>query len=94
MTELREVELANGILSFDGRVIEAFGFYTDTDRVHVGQLQKLDCKQKGNRVVLAVHGSGGSNFVLTGKFDPDRAMDLEGWVEAIRAAAPSARVSG
>jgi hypothetical protein len=89
MSELIEVELNDGVVSFDGRVIESFGFGEhEAKRIHISKLEKLDLKA-GPRAFLRMKSRKGGNINAYGKCDDAKLAELETLVEAIRAAAPN-----
>jgi hypothetical protein len=78
------------VLSFDGRVIESFGFGEhEAKRIHVSKLEKIDLKAAGNRAFLRMKSSKGGNINAGGKLDSGQQAQLESLVEAVRAAAPN-----
>jgi helix-turn-helix protein len=89
MSELIEVELDDGVVSFDGRVIESFGFGEhEAKRIHISKLEKLDLKSAGKRVLLQMKSRKGGNINAYGKPDAGKLAQLEDLVEAVTAAAP------
>jgi hypothetical protein len=88
MSEPLEVRLDDGILSFDGRVIEEFGFgnqHTER-RIHVSLAEKVDFEVLGKRAFLEIKGRGGGRIIVGGKLDQDQVAELEAFVAAIRSA--------
>jgi hypothetical protein len=90
MSELIEVELDDGVVSFDGRVIESFGFGEhEAKRIHIAKLEKVDLQAAGKRVFLRMKSRRGGNINAGGKADDAKRAELEALVEAVTAAAPN-----
>ena len=88
MTELREIELDNGLLAWDGRVLERFGFGLpgqEPTRPHVREIERIELK--GGR--LKVEGRGRSSINARLEFDDARQAELEEFLEQVRSAAPN-----
>ena len=89
MSELIEVELDDGVVSFDGRVVESFGFgQHEAKRLHVGKVEKVTLQAAGKTVFLRIKSRRGGNINAGGKADAARQAELESLVEAVRDAAP------
>jgi hypothetical protein len=85
---LTEIQLDNGILAFDGRVFERFGFGVpgrEGTRMHVNQIGTLELE--GNRLV--VRGIDRSTINAHLEFDDERKPELEKFLAKVRAAAPN-----
>ena len=85
-----EVRLDNGVLSFDGRVIEAFGFEQQhVLRVHVDLVEMFelsDGRLTGN--VLRMKAAGPIVWGLNlKKMDSSRRPEVEDFVARVRGAA-------
>jgi hypothetical protein len=86
--ELLEIELRNGILAFDGRVLERFGFGAagrEGTRMHVNEIEELTLK--GNR--LKAEGRARSSINAHLEFDEAQLPELESFLATVRAAAPN-----
>jgi hypothetical protein len=71
---LTEVAVGNGIVSFDGRVLELFGHASRTgNRIHVG-------------LITATEGMVDYSIVLAG--EDEKRDEVEALIAAVRAAAP------
>jgi hypothetical protein len=87
---LTEIQLDNGILAFDGRVFERFGFGVpgrEGTRMHVNQIGTLELE--GNRLV--VRGIDRSTINAHLEFDESRLPEVEAFLAEVRAAAPNLR---
>jgi hypothetical protein len=87
---LIEVGLDDGVLSFDGRVVEGFGFGKhEARRVHISKIEKIDFKAAGKRFFLQIKASTSGRIDAQGKPDAATLAEVEAFVEAVRAAAPN-----
>jgi hypothetical protein len=90
MGELIEVELKDGVLSFDGRVVEGFGFSRhEARRVHISKVSEVKFDAPGKRFLLQVKASTTGRIDAQGKPDAATFAEVEAFVEAVRAAAPN-----
>ena len=83
-----EIKLANGILSFDGRVFERFGFGVpgrEGTRMHVNQIGRLFLD--GHR--LEVKGIDRSTISAHLEFEEALRPEVESFLAMVRAAAPN-----
>jgi hypothetical protein len=88
MSEPTEIQLRNGILAFDGRVFERFGFGVpgrEGTRMHVNQIGSLTLD--GSR--LEAKGIDRSTISAHLEFDDDQLPELEAFLAEVRAAAPN-----
>lgn len=86
--ELDEIQLANGILAFDGRVFERFGFGVpgrEGTRMHVNQIGSLTLD--GHR--LEAKGIDRSTISAHMEFEEEQRPELEAFLARVRAAAPN-----
>jgi hypothetical protein len=93
--ETIDIILETGVLSFDGRVVEAFGFsfYDQTLRAHVAKLESVDVDPGGRHSDPSVtFKSGRVGRPITAYFKPEEAGDVQGLIDAVRAAAPQLAV--
>ncbi len=92
--ELIEVELENGMLSFDGRVVEAFGIEQHhVLRVHVKLIESVELTE-GRLAggVLRMKARGPIVWGLNMKrLEGSRRPAVEEFITAVRAAAPNLR---
>jgi hypothetical protein len=83
-----EVRLERSIISFDGRVIEAFSDSLEAKRYHVAHVKTIDipADKKGRQALrILMKGHGG---IMTGELSPEaiqQAQQLVAEVEKIRA---------
>lgn len=71
-----------GTLSFDGRVLEFFGFgHPESQRLHVHQISRIEAGRKGNKLVFTVNYDRGYR---TAFFDSPREGELKEIVSKIR----------
>jgi hypothetical protein len=84
MSDMREVRLKDGIVTFDGRVLEFFGQESPSRRFHMGNVEEL--KRSGS--TLEVRIRGGSSWSYDLETDDDVGL------EALLAEAEQARVMG
>jgi regulator of protease activity HflC (stomatin/prohibitin superfamily) len=83
-----EVRLESSIISFDGRVIEAFSDAQEARRYHVAHVKtaELPADKKGRHVLrITMEGRGG---ILTGELSPEalqQAQQLVAEIEKARA---------
>jgi hypothetical protein len=87
----RTLVLDNGVLTFDGEVVEAFGFaYFDRSvRVHVAKLERVDVDGGGRFTTPSVtFHSGRTSGPLSASFDAEQADEVAAFVQAVQAAAP------
>jgi len=87
---VRTLVLDNGVLTFDGEVIEAFGFsQTYSVRIHVAKLESIDVDQGGRFSTASItFKSGRVAGPVSASFEADRADEVAAFVEAVQAAAP------
>jgi hypothetical protein len=89
MGELIEVELDDGVVSFDGRVVEGFGFGRhEARRIHISKVSEVKFASAGKRVLLEIKTSTSGRIDAQGKPDAEKLAELEEFVEAVKAAAP------
>ena len=90
MSELIEVELKDGVLSFDGRVVEGFGFSKhEARRIHISKVSEVKFQSAGKTILLQVKAHTTGRIDATGKPDAGQQAQLEAFVEAVKAAAPN-----
>jgi hypothetical protein len=83
-----EVHLERSIISFDGRVIEAFSDNLEAKRYHVAHVKTADmpADKKGRQALrILMKGHGG---IMTGELPPEaiqQAQQLVAEVEKVRA---------
>jgi hypothetical protein len=83
-----EVHLKRSIISFDGRVIEAFSDSQEARRYHVAHVEtaEIPADKKGRQVLrIWMKGRGG---IITGELSPEaaqQAQQLIAEVEKVRA---------
>ena len=83
-----EVRLKRSIISFDGRVIEAFSDSQEARRYHVAHVEtaEIPADKKGRQVLrIWMKGRGG---IITGELSPEaiqQAQQLIAEVEKVRA---------
>ena len=84
-----EVHLDNSIISFDGRVIEAFSTTQEAKRYHVAHVDVAEtpADKKGRHVLrILMTGRGG---IMTGELPPEalqQAQQLVAEIEKVKAA--------
>ena len=84
-----EVDLGSGILSFDGHVVEAFGFTPgEVKRVHIDMVERVELRQ-GRWDMVSVEARSTAGFGATLKLDDSRRPAVEAWMQAVRDAAPN-----
>ncbi len=86
-----DVILDSGVLSFDGRVVEAFGFslYDQTLRAHVAKIERIEVDEGGRFSDPSVtFNSGKVSRPITAYFRQEQAADVNRLLDAVRAAAP------
>jgi hypothetical protein len=87
-----EQDVRAGMVTFDGRIVEFFGFReTDSARVHIRQIERVDLNLKGGMLstpTLTLHGRFGS-LGYTQAIDPreEEKPQLEELAAAIEKAA-------
>jgi len=88
--KLVEVDLGNGVLSFDGRVVEFFGFSdSNTRRLHISLVQSVSLSSggfTGGQVTVEGHGVA---IVAGANPADDRVPEVEQWMQSVRDAAPN-----
>ena len=90
MSDLKEVELKDGVLSFDGRVVEGFGFGKhEARRIHISKVSEVKFQSAAKTVLLQVKSHTTGRIDAQGKPDAETLAALEEFVEAVRAAAPN-----
>jgi hypothetical protein len=80
-----------GVLSFDGRVVEAFGFslYDHTVRAHVAKIESIEIDPGGHFSDPSVtFNSGKVGRPITAYYRPEQTAEIQAFVDAVRAAAP------
>ena len=90
--ELIEVKLDNGVLSFDGRVVEAFGFQeNEVLRVHIHLIERFEFTEgRLTGGVLRMRASGPIVWGLDlRKLDRSRRPEVEELIARVRGAAPN-----
>jgi hypothetical protein len=88
--------LDNGVLTFDGEVVEAFGFsyFDHSRRIHVAKLDRIEVDAGGRFTVPSVtFHSGKTSAPVSASFDAARADEVTAFVQAVQAAAPALRDS-
>jgi len=88
-----ELDLGSGIVAFDGRIVEAFGFDigdSDSRRVHIEMVEEVELAE-GRYDMLRIHGRGASGWGVTLKLDQSRRAELEQFMQQVRDAAPNLR---
>ena len=84
-----DIRLAKGVLSFDGRVVEAFGFLNELPyRIHVDQIRKVD--YDGNQV--RIRGIPSPNVDLRFALDAEdesKTPEVENLIDTVRRASPN-----
>jgi hypothetical protein len=86
-----DVVLDSGVLSFDGRVLEAFGFsfYDQTLRAHAAKIERIEMDPGGRRSDPSVtFNSGRVGRPITAYYRSEQAPEVERLVDAVRGAAP------
>lgn len=84
--DIAEIALDNGILAFDGRVVERFGFGLpgrEPTRMHVREIEQVVLD--GAR--LSIKGRGRSSMTAHLAFDEARRAEVETFLDRIRVAA-------
>ena len=90
MSDLIEVELDDGVISFDGRVVEGFGFSKhEARRVHISKVSEVKFQAAGKTFLLRVKSHTTGRVDATGKVDAAKLAEVEEFVEAVKAAAPN-----
>jgi hypothetical protein len=85
--QVNDVVLGNGVVSFDGRVLELFGHSARTgNRIHVAQIVAID--ERGGQVTVTVRGAIDYSIV-SGDADEATRGELAALIVAVRAAAPN-----
>ena len=84
MSELREVKLKEGLVTFDGRILEFFGQGERSRRFHIGTIEEL--KRSGSTLAVKVRGESGTFYGL--ETDDDVGL------ESLLAEAEQARIMG
>ena len=78
------------MLSFDGRVVEGFGFGKhEARRIHISKVSEVKFQSVGKRFLLQVKASTTGRIDAQGKPDADQLAAVEEFVEAVKAAAPN-----
>ena len=91
--EIAEIALDNGILAFDGRVVERFGFGLpgqEPTRLHIREIESVALD--GGR--LRIKGRGRSSMTAHLAFDEARRPEIEAFLDRIRSAAARGGASG
>jgi hypothetical protein len=85
-----DLVLDAGVLSFDGRGVEAFGFSLyDTVRAHVAKIERIEIDPGGHFSDPSVtFNSGKVGRPITAYYRPEQAAQIQAFVGAVRAAAP------
>jgi hypothetical protein len=93
MTELKQIVVERGVITFDGQVIEAFGFGRDpSQRVHVAFLDAIKLDEGGRFSDASVSFHSTKQVTLAGgTFTEEefKSPELTDLLAAIRAAAPN-----
>jgi len=72
-------------------MVEVSGVHgREAPRFHAEQLQRLDCRVRGEKVTVNLVGSG-KMFGTTQKLDLAGIAEVESWAAAVREAAPKLR---
>jgi hypothetical protein len=82
-----EVRVGDAIVSFDGRVLEFFGYGNVARRIHVATIEKLETSKgrfTGSVLQIAVSGETDTNFTLKG--DDAQRAELEALLAKVNAA--------
>ncbi len=90
--ELFEFKADNGVLSFDGRVLEAFGFQQHhVLRVHIELIERLECSEgRLSGGVLRMRAKGPIVWGLDLKqVDRSRRPELDELIARVSGAAPN-----
>jgi len=83
---MTDVICGRSVLSFDGRVVEAFGFLNQNpERVHVQQVTKVELKGK----TLKIDHPPASRMTVMIDGDDAKLAEVQKLVDQIRAAAPN-----
>jgi len=81
-----ELVVGDGVLTFDGHVLERFGFsYADSSRVHAAQIEDIVLVRK--RLVgtlLEVKGRGSAGMMLSPSVDDAEYAELERFVAEVK----------
>ncbi len=86
-----DVILDTGVLSFDGRVVEAFGFsyFDQTRRAHVAKIDRIDVDQGGRFSDPSVtFNSGKVTRPIAAYYRPEQAAEVQVLIDAVRSNAP------
>jgi len=91
--EMIDLVLSSGVLSFDGRVFERFGFgFGESTRVHASEIEEIVLVRK--RVVgtlLEVKARGASGMTISPDVDDAEYARLETFVANVRSTLGGAR---
>jgi len=84
--ELLELVLSDGVLTFDGRVLERFGFsFAESTRVHAAEIEDIGLVRK--RLVgtlLEVKARGATGMTISPSVDDAEYVQLEAFVSEVR----------
>jgi len=87
MESIDELISEEGLLRFDGNILEIFGFgKPESLRIHISHLRKLEKKMKGNRMFLIVSYEYGNRPVF---LSPEEEGYLDEFIAAVEAAGPN-----
>jgi hypothetical protein len=93
VSELKQIVVERGVITFDGQVIETFGFGKDpSQRVHVAFLDRIKLDEGGRFSDASVGFHSTKQVTLAeGIFTEEefKSPELAGLLDAIRAAAPN-----
>jgi len=86
-----EIDTGDGLLRFDGRVLERFGYGRgESQRIHIAEVKGVELTRK--RLVgtlLEVKGRGSSGMMIPIDLDEEQVPELEGFLDKVRAGAPN-----
>jgi hypothetical protein len=93
MSELKQMVVERGVITFDGQVVESFGFGMDpSQRVHVAFLDEIKLDEGGRFSEASVSFHSTKQVTLAGgSFTEEefKSPELAALLDAIRAAAPN-----
>jgi hypothetical protein len=84
---MHELTLGGGVLAFDGRVFEVFGFGPVRSRAHVAVISGIDVKQIGkDKSVLNIRYRGGGHETLAFQITDRERPAVEELVQTVQSA--------
>ena len=88
---LREVITGNGVVSFDGRVLEMFGFLSqDVHRWHVAEITAAELKHgRFSGTVVQIDVKNGTAYASSVEVSESDEAAIEELLAAVRAASPN-----